>query len=198
MLTTNHCYIFINGLRIPSPSFADDITCTLLALHPSFLKTLLSICYKYGIKWRYEFNHSKSGIVTFGESKPHHSMKNCEWLLGDTIVDKLSRYKNLGVLKNYVGSFSTNVEDNIDKTRKKVGLIFASNFDHRKVNPLIYVKLWKQACLPSLLFEAGLWTLAPTLLLKLERCQYWFLKHITLQHSITTPFSLHTQTGEIL
>ena len=33
---TNHCYaIFINGLRIPSPSFADDIT--LLALHPSFL-----------------------------------------------------------------------------------------------------------------------------------------------------------------
>ena len=54
---TNHCYaIFINGLRIPSPSFADDIT--LLALHPSFLKTVMSICYKYSIKWRYEFNHS--------------------------------------------------------------------------------------------------------------------------------------------
>ena len=58
---TNHCHaIFINGLRIPSPSFADDIT--LLALHPSFFKTFMSICYKYGIKWRYEFNHSKSGI----------------------------------------------------------------------------------------------------------------------------------------
>ena len=39
---TNHCYvIFINGLRIPSPSYADDIT--LLALHPSFLKTFMSI-----------------------------------------------------------------------------------------------------------------------------------------------------------
>ena len=97
---TNHCYaIFINGIRIPSPSFADDIT--LLALHPSFLKTFMSICYKYGIKWRYEFNHSKSGIVTFGESKPQHfeSMKNREWLLGDTIVDELYEYKNLGVLK---------------------------------------------------------------------------------------------------
>ena len=176
---TNHCYaIFINGIRIPSPTFADDIT--LLALHPSFLKTFMSICYKYGIKWRYEFNHSKSGIVTFGESKPQHfeSMKNREWLLGDTIVDELYEYKNLGVLKNYVGSFSSNVEDNIDKTRKKVGLIFASNFDRRKVNPLIYVKFWKQACLPSLLFGAELWTLTPTLLQKLERCQYWFLKHI--------------------
>ena len=54
-----------------------------------------------------------------------------------------------------MGSFSSNVENNTDKTRKKVGFIFASNFDRRKVNPLVYVKLWKQACLPSLLFGAG-------------------------------------------
>ena len=173
--------VYVNGLlglRIPSPSFADDIT--LLVLHPSFLKTFMSICYKYGIKWRYEFNHSKSGIVTFGESKPQHfeSMKNRVWLLGDTIVDELYEYKNLGMLKNYVGSLSSNVEDNIDKTRKTVRLIFASNFDRRKVNPLVYMKLWKQACLPSLLFGAELWMLTPTLLLKLERCQYWFLKRI--------------------
>ena len=64
------------------------------------------------------------------------------------------------------------------KPAKKVGLIFASNFDRCKINPLVYVKLWRQACLPSLLFGEELWTLTPTLLLKLERCQYWFLKHI--------------------
>ena len=82
----------------------------------------MSICYKYRIKWRYEFNHSKSEIVTFGESKPQRfkSMKNREWLLGDTIVDERYEYKNLGVLKNYVGSFSSNVEDNIDQTRKRL------------------------------------------------------------------------------
>ena len=144
-MLTNHCYaIFINGPRIPSPSFANDIT--LLALHPSlhvfFLKTFMCICYKYGIKWRYEFNRSKSGIGTFGESKPQHfeSIKN-RVLLGDTIVDELYEYKNLGVLKNYVGSFSSNVEENIDKTLKGVGLMFASNFDLRKVNPLVYVIL---------------------------------------------------------
>ena len=70
-------------------------------------------------------------------------MKNRWWVLGDIIVDELYEHRHLGVLKNYVGSFFSNVEDNIDKTRRKVGLIFASNFDHRKVNPLIYVKLWK-------------------------------------------------------
>ena len=107
-------------------------------------------------------------------------MKNRVWLLRGTIVDdELHEHKNLGVLKNNVGSFSSNVEDNIHRTCKKVGLIFASNFDRCKVNYLfVYMKLWKQACLPSPLFGTELWTLTPTLLLKLERCQYWFLKHI--------------------
>ena len=78
-------------------------------------------------------------------------------------MDELYKYKNLGVLKYYVCSLSSNVEHNIDKTRKKVGLVFASNFDRRKVNPLVYVKLWRQACLPSLLFGEELWTLTPIL-----------------------------------
>ena len=106
-------------------------------------------------------------------------MKNHMWLLRDTIVDdELHEYKNLGVLKNYVGSFSSNVKDNIHRTCKKVDLIFASDFDRCKVNLPVCMKLSKQACLPSLLFGTELWTLTPTLLLKLERCQYWFLKHI--------------------
>ena len=40
---SNNCYaIFINGLHVPSPSFADDIS--LLTLYPSFLKTFMNIC----------------------------------------------------------------------------------------------------------------------------------------------------------
>ena len=78
-----------------------------------------------GIKWRYDFNHSKSGVVTFDETKTHHfeSLKSREWLLGDTKVEELYEYKNLGVLKNYVGSFSCDTDDNIDKTRKKVVML---------------------------------------------------------------------------
>ena len=169
--------IGVTGYEL-SLRFADDIS--LLTLHPSFLKTFMNICNLYGINWRYDFNHSKSGIVTFGETKLQHfeSLKNREWFLGDTKVEELYEYKNLGVLKNYVGSFSSNIDDNIDKTRKKVGMIFSANLDRRKANPLIYVKFWKQACLPTLLFGAELFTLTSTLPLRLERCQSWFLKNI--------------------
>ena len=69
------------SISLTSPSFADDIS--LLSIYPTFLSSLMNLCYAYSIKWRYEFNHVKSGIVTFGESKRVHSeaMKERTWVL---------------------------------------------------------------------------------------------------------------------
>ena len=80
---TNHASaISIKGLRVSSPSFVDDIS--LLTTQQSFLAVLMHICYCYNLKWGYEFNNSKSGVVTFGETKAVHyqSMKTREWTLG--------------------------------------------------------------------------------------------------------------------
>ena len=93
-------------------------------------------------------------------------------------MNELYEYKNLGVLKNSVNSFASNVEDNIEIARKKAGMIFPSDFNHRKTNPLIYTKFWTQACLPSLLFGTELFTLNASQLTKLERCEQWFLINI--------------------
>ena len=173
------------------------------------------MCYCYSLKWRYEFNNTKSGVVTFGETKDHfppggiflaerhfllfkdqlaesgrqkakennilcgkflliekgpktihyESMKKRECILGEDTVDELYEYKNLWVLKNCIASFSSNVDDNIEKTRNKAGMIFSSHLYHRKVNPHIYVK-----CLQSLFFGTDLFTFSPSFL-KLERCQ---------------------------
>ena len=116
---------------------------TSLSLHCTHLFSKpLNICSYYDIKWTYDFNHSKSGIVTFCETKPQHfeSLKNREWFLVDTKVEELYEYKNLGVLKNYVSSFFSNIDINTNKIRKKHAMIFSSNLDCRKANPLIYVK----------------------------------------------------------
>ena len=64
-------------------------------------------------------------------------LNNVTGCFDNEIVDERYEYKKLGVVKNYAGSFSSNVEDNIDKTRKKAGMIFASGFDRRKVNPFV-------------------------------------------------------------
>ena len=140
----------------------------------------MNICHTYGITWRYDFNQTKSGVVTFGETKPIRSqlMKEREWMLGDAVVDELYEYENLGVLKNYVSSFASNVDDNIEKARKKAGMISSSDFKHRETNPIVYAKFWRQACLPSLLFCTEPFTLNASQLIKFECCQQWFLKNI--------------------
>ena len=64
---TNHCYaISINQLSLPSPSFADDIA--LLVLYLTFLTSVTGMCYKCSTKWRSEFNHTKSGVMTYGKT----------------------------------------------------------------------------------------------------------------------------------
>ena len=75
-------------------------------------------------------------------------MNKLSWVLGSKTVEELYEYKNLRVLKNHVGSFSSNVLDNVEKSQKKVGMLFSANFDHRKVNPCVYIKF----CVVLLLF----------------------------------------------
>ena len=140
----------------------------------------MKTCFQYSLKWHYEFNNSKSSVVTFEETESTHfkSMQDRKWLLGESYVDELYEYKNLGVTNNYVGSFSSNVEDKIEKTHKKAGMLFLANINRRRTSPLMYVKFWRQACLPALLFGSELFTLTSSQLLKLDHWQSWFLRTI--------------------
>ena len=176
---TDHCYsICINSSKPASP----PLPMTYLWLHYTLPSSRLLWISVMNTAWHGDTNLTILKVVLLHLVKNwavhHASMNEREWRLGDDIVQELYEYKNLGVLKKYIGSFSSNVTDNIEKTRKKAGMIFSSSFDRRKTNPLIFVKFWRQACLPSLLFGSELFSLTPSLLLKLERCQLWFLKNI--------------------
>ena len=57
-------------------------------------------------------------------------------------------------------------------------MILYIGFNRKKVNPLIYIKLWKQTCLPSLLFGSELWFLTKTDITCLERCQNGFIREV--------------------
>ena len=88
-LTSHSCALSLNNLILSSPYFADDTS--LLSIYPSFLNIFKQICYDYSLKWRYEFNHSKSGVVAFGETRLVHciAMKERKWILGNDIVKEL-------------------------------------------------------------------------------------------------------------
>ena len=116
-------------------------------------------------------------MLTFGEHGSHHfrEKNNRSWKLGDEVVEESNEYKNLGIVKNHVGSFQSDVDEAIEKTIKKAGMILNVCTDRKNTNSLIYIKLWKQTCLPTLLFGSELWILRQTQILEPERCQSWFL-----------------------
>ena len=80
----------------------------------------MDICHQYSIKWTHEFNHTKCGAVTFGESKALHvqSMNEREWKLRNDIVTEVYEDKNLGILKRTMLGLCSNVTDNIKNNRQ--------------------------------------------------------------------------------
>ena len=94
--------ICISSMKLSAPSFADGIS--LLVLYPTFLQHFMNIAHEYSLKWRYEFNNIKSGIVTYGESEPSHfaNMQERSWTLGVENVDELYEYKNSGIYKAHL------------------------------------------------------------------------------------------------
>ena len=103
-----------------------------------------------------------------------------KFVIGSSFIEKLKEYTNLGIYKNYCGSFATNVYENITKARKKSDMLFSARFDRRRTNLLVYLMIWKQACIPCLLFGSELWNLIPSDIEKLERCQRWFVRKFSI------------------
>ena len=93
---------------------------TQLTLFPTFLQLLMDKAFRYSRKWGFNYNETKSGVVMFGEHGPHHfrEKNNRSWKLGDKAVEESNEYKNLGIVKNYVGSFHSNVDEAIEKQEK--------------------------------------------------------------------------------
>ena len=169
----------------------------LLGLHASALSTLIRCAYDYCCKWRYEYHNEKSGIVVFGETPAMHGkMINTRKLfIGSSLIEEVKEYTNLGIYKNYCGSFATNIDENITKARKKAGMLFSARFDRRRTNPLVYLKILKEACIPCLLFGSELWNLTPSDIEKLERCQRWFVGKVFYLPNHSDGFSLQSISG---
>ena len=61
-LLHSNCPVVLDN-NYHSPALADDIAC--IALSPSALQAMMTTAYKYACKWRFEFNVSKSNILSF-------------------------------------------------------------------------------------------------------------------------------------
>ena len=82
----------IGRLKLGSLTFADDMT--LPTLFPTFLQLLMDKAFRYSRKWHFDYNETKSGVVTFGEHGLHYLLQknNRSWKQGVEDVGESNLY----------------------------------------------------------------------------------------------------------
>ena len=103
-MTSTASILFL--LKLGSPAFADDMT--ILTIFPTFLQLLMDKAFLSSHKWRFDYNETKDGAVTFGEHGPDHfrEKNNTFCTLGHEVVEELNKYKNLGIVKIMLAHFN--------------------------------------------------------------------------------------------
>ena len=159
------------GLQIPK-FFQNRSVVVVLNILKGGLRFIcvLSLLNLFQVYWfvNYFFSFSLIALKTL--------VKNCIWVKSQPLIS-LSRSK-MGWCKDLSVSHIKRVLVTWSRFGAWRFNDFSSDFDRRKTKPLIYIKFWKQACLPCLLFGAELLSLNKSQLCQLERCQQWFLKNV--------------------
>ena len=150
-LLHSNCPVVLDN-NYHSPALADDIAC--IALSPSALQAMMTTAYKYACKWRFEFNASKSNILSFrakGQGKP----SNADIFLGNCKIQYCQNYDHLGILINCNTKSSSRISNACSKGWKSFYAL--TDMDISRVNPASMAHLYKTIVLPSILYGCELW-----------------------------------------
>jgi hypothetical protein len=133
----------IHNVATGNPTFADDVAA--VTLHKPLLQRQLHKIYRYSIKWRFDFNPSKSVILIFGED----TCPDVPLLLGTETIQVKKGDCHMGI---YIGQDkgleNEFVRQRINRARKA---FFASqNIGSRStpVSPVVMTKLYWSSCVP--------------------------------------------------
>ena len=114
----------------------------------------------YSKKWRFDYNVTKTNIITFGEHINTHRrnvQQRCWTLYGKQIKEKLSS-EHAGIRLS--GNFS-GTERTVEMARKGkavVSSLMSAGVCPAGSNPICGIKIWATVGLPTMLFGCELWS----------------------------------------
>ena len=99
----------IYGISCGSPTVADDM---LVGAYSVWcLIQLLSLCLRYGSKWRFEHGIIKCLVVVFNELMRAYQQSNRQWPFGNLHIEEGTQYKHLGVICDKNMSIDVNIKE---------------------------------------------------------------------------------------
>jgi hypothetical protein len=158
-LSTMNVGINIDSLiSVKNVLIADDVA--LLSLSVNGLQKMISTMEAYSKKWRFDYNVTKTNIITFGEHVNTHRrnvQQRCWTLYGKQIKEKLSS-EHAGIRLS--GNFSS-TERTLEMARKGkavVSSLMSAGVRPAGLNPICGINIWTTVGLPTMLFGGELWS----------------------------------------
>lgn len=142
MLDNLKCGIEIESLdNISNITIADDIT--LISPRVSGLQAMIHAMEKYGNRWRFMFNLSKTAVVTFGESticNSRNRMKRTFYMYNKPIEEK-QFYEHAGIILSCDFSSSKRTKGVVNKGKEVVSSLMSAGIRPGGLNPICSVEI---------------------------------------------------------
>ncbi len=173
MVTNAKRGIAISDAHFNSFAFADDVT--LFSTKVTGLQSLIDICVKYSIDWRFNFNTLKSQCMIMGE---HRFLEEPKWYMYGKTLNITDRFSILGVTFNHSCNASDHVEERIRKCRGAFYCHSENGLCYPGLSTNTKVYLWKTICSPILTYGCDTLKIGSTDMNRLEVLQGNLLKQV--------------------
>ena len=162
--------LWLNNLRCNPILVADDIA--ILSTRVKGLQIMLNFLENYSFKWHFEFNPSKTTVITFGETTQirNRLTNSRSWTLYGVPIKEKQSWPHVGI--ELPGNFS-GLKRTLDACAKaKSTMACLSNLGVRPnaLNPICGANLWHSVVIPTALYGCELWNnMTEQELLSIER-----------------------------
>ena len=112
------------------------------------------ICYQYSCLWQYQYNASKSTVVTFNESKQSYSRCSRVWSVQD--IPEKEEFVHLGLICSKYSNSTTSVKHIDRKLRCTCFGLIKKGLHRHGLNPLTSHRIYKSIIIPRALFGCEL------------------------------------------
>ena len=155
-LKNTGCGISVDNEKIQCLLYADDIA--LIGDSEEDLQNLLDCVYTWCKKWRMRINIKKSKVVHFRTKSVNQTQLNFKF--GTEILDKVDKYKYLGIVMDEFLDFSTTASILAESGGRALGAIYSKFKYNKGLGFKTYSKMYDVGISPILDYCSGVWGFA--------------------------------------
>ena len=149
----------ISGVPTSPLGYADDMATACLS--KAKIDCVLRTVFSHSLKWRYNYNASKSAVMIYGETRRENAVgkKHRVFKLGPQKVPEKVSYDHVGIKNCLFGDYTERVEERISKGRRCFNALCSIGIKRSGITMSTCATLFWTIIIPVTTYGSELWSL---------------------------------------